>query len=438
MDLLLLLLARGRVLPTCKVKQDQDGVWYARVYLGRDALGKVIRPYKQFESATSEEEAQALADMWFKSLTADGRVASVKLVSLLLEYIEQRKLGGISPNTARSYKLFTDYVKKYLGDKNAGDLRVIDFVKFEQKLLTAKDQGGQGLCRNSVSGVHDFLRGAYNHFVRAGIVENNPLLYVNRPNGERFEAQALDAASLEVLEGALVNAIVKPGSKFEFLVAFAAWLSLHTGMRCGEVLALRNCDVVNEAGYIHVCGTVIEEPGKKPYRRDSTKGKKSRNVAVTAYDLDRIKAFSVCLQGGFAACIAGTSEACCEGSNGDMRALACGASGGNVGKGKDPLISFDGEYLRPTDVSRRFSMFARGLGLPNGFTFHGLRHTHATLLLTRGVDLKTVSERLGHADEATTLRLYSHVLPGRDAYAAQVFSGVAGGVFDESGGVTMG
>ena len=63
--------------------------------------------------------------------------------------------------------------------------------------------------------------------------------------------------------------------------------------------------------------------------------------------------------------------------------------------------------------------------MPRGFTFHDLRHTHATWLLTHGVDLKTVSERLGHADEATTLRTYAHVLPGRDAYAASVFEQAA-------------
>ena len=63
--------------------------------------------------------------------------------------------------------------------------------------------------------------------------------------------------------------------------------------------------------------------------------------------------------------------------------------------------------------------------MPEGFTFHDWRHTHATWLLTHGVDLKTVSERLGHADEATTLRIYAHVLPGRDAYAASIFEQAA-------------
>jgi integrase len=58
--------------------------------------------------------------------------------------------------------------------------------------------------------------------------------------------------------------------------------------------------------------------------------------------------------------------------------------------------------------------------------FHTLRHTHATLLIASGVDAKTVSERLGHADVATTLRYYGHVMPGRDRQAAARFDEILG------------
>lgn len=48
--------------------------------------------------------------------------------------------------------------------------------------------------------------------------------------------------------------------------------------------------------------------------------------------------------------------------------------------------------------------------LPKGFTFHCLRHTHATLLLKSGIDVRTVSERLGHASAVMTLNVYAHAL----------------------------
>ena len=52
--------------------------------------------------------------------------------------------------------------------------------------------------------------------------------------------------------------------------------------------------------------------------------------------------------------------------------------------------------------------------------FHDLRHTAATLLLSRGVNVKVVSEMLGHADISITLRIYAHVIPNVQQVAADV------------------
>ena len=59
-------------------------------------------------------------------------------------------------------------------------------------------------------------------------------------------------------------------------------------------------------------------------------------------------------------------------------------------------------------------------GLPH-VRFHDPRHAHATLMLSKGVHPKIVSERLGHASIGITLDTYSHVLPGMQAEAAQAF-----------------
>lgn len=58
-------------------------------------------------------------------------------------------------------------------------------------------------------------------------------------------------------------------------------------------------------------------------------------------------------------------------------------------------------------------------GLADAITFHGLRHTCATLMLKGGVNVKVVSERLGHADVALKLNVYFHVLPGMQEKAAR-------------------
>lgn len=385
----------------CKVKWDaRREVWFARPYLGRTADGKAIQPYREFPTAKDEGEAQELADAWAANLTADGRVRSALLADLLDDYAAMRLRKGASPNSIRSYRLFTGYVRRYLPTANARDMRSLDFIRFEDKLLLPKDEKGQGLSQNSVRNVHDFIRGAYKFFVKAGICEFNPMYDVDKPVLETHEATALNITDFKTLEAQL-KPLLKPTvldkrAYRNALNAFAAWLALRTGMRCGEVCAVRPGEVFRAAKYIHVGGTVIEERKKKPCRRDVTKGRKCRNIGITETDIAAIDAFM------------------------ELRKAFCGDLPSDA-----PLITMDGSYCRPTSVSRAFTAIAKACKMPEGFTFHDLRHTHATWLLTNGVDLKTVSERLGHADEATTLRTYAHVLPGRDAWAAMVFEQAA-------------
>lgn len=372
------------------VKLGKNGVWECRPYLGETPDGRQIRPYRSFPTASSEEEAQELADTWVASLTAGGDVGSARLADLLDGYVALRERNGASPNSVRSYRLFSGYVRRYLGGVLASDLTVMDLNRFEQRLMAPRDRGGQGLSRNSVVNVHMFLRGAYNHLVDAGVVDANPMLYVAKPSPERHEAAALTEWDYAPLDAALRSAI--SGESYRDAVrAFAAWLSLAIGVRVGEACAIRRVDVNRVRLYVHVAGNVIEEAGKGAWRRDVTKGRRCRNVSITEEDLGVIDAI-VGLQAR---------------EVGPLPATA-------------PLVTLDGSFMRPTSVSRSFTRLARRIGLPDGITYHSLRHTHASWLIARGVDLKTVSERMGHADEATTLRIYGHLMPGRDQEAARV------------------
>jgi integrase len=73
-------------------------------------------------------------------------------------------------------------------------------------------------------------------------------------------------------------------------------------------------------------------------------------------------------------------------------------------------------------TSRRFKALLKRAQLPE-IRFHDLRHTCATLLLTRNVNPKIVSEMLGHATKAITLDTYSHVLPNMRDQAAAAMEG---------------
>jgi len=80
----------------------------------------------------------------------------------------------------------------------------------------------------------------------------------------------------------------------------------------------------------------------------------------------------------------------------------------------------DGRPFRPNSVTRALQVIAESVGLKS-IRLHDLRHAHATILLQQGVHPKIVQERLGHSSVATTLDIYSHVLPGLQEAAARRF-----------------
>jgi len=78
----------------------------------------------------------------------------------------------------------------------------------------------------------------------------------------------------------------------------------------------------------------------------------------------------------------------------------------------------DGSPYRPHYISDAFRNAVKSLGYPK-IRFHDLRHTHATMLLSKDVNPKIVSERLGHSTISITLDTYSHVLPNMQKEAVK-------------------
>ncbi len=85
------------------------------------------------------------------------------------------------------------------------------------------------------------------------------------------------------------------------------------------------------------------------------------------------------------------------------------------------FVKADGTSPHPDVFSQLFDRTVAKIDVPD-ISLHDLRHTHATLLLKAGVNVKVVSERLGHANIAFTMHVYQHVLPGMQAAAADTFS----------------
>ena len=85
----------------------------------------------------------------------------------------------------------------------------------------------------------------------------------------------------------------------------------------------------------------------------------------------------------------------------------------------------EGELLSPDNLSRDWRRIGTAKKLPR-VSFHELRHTNASVLISKGVDILTISRRLGHSKPSVTLDVYGHLIEGTDMAAAQALTGVLG------------
>jgi integrase len=97
-----------------------------------------------------------------------------------------------------------------------------------------------------------------------------------------------------------------------------------------------------------------------------------------------------------------------------------------LGQGGQPTLVFstvEGQLLSPDNLSRDWRRVCNAKKLPR-VSFHALRHTHASVLISAGEDILTISRRLGHSKASVTLDTYGHLMEGSDAAAARAIEEV--------------
>jgi integrase len=170
--------------------------------------------------------------------------------------------------------------------------------------------------------------------------------------------------------------------------------AVYTGLRQGELLGLKWEDVDLESGSLHVKRALTTARGGPRLAAPKTKG--SRRVSLTRGAMDALRAH-----------LARQLEEI-------DRAGSLWQENGLV------FASEMGTPLDRRDVtSRQFKPLLKRAKLPEKTRFHDLQHACATLLLTKNVNPKVVSEMLGHSNIAITLDTYSHVLPNMQDSAAR-------------------
>jgi integrase len=244
----------------------------------------------------------------------------------------------------------------------------------------------------TVRHLHAVLHKALEDALRLNLVQRNVADLVSLPRIAKHEMKALAPDQARALLDAA------RGDRLEALYAVA----VYTGMRQGELLALRWSDVDFERKHLQVRATLQAIPGGGfEFAEPKTKGSR-RKITLPQGAIKALREHRVRQK---------------------EERLALGEAW------EDLDLVFPNPIGRPMDASnllrRQFYPLLEKVGLPR-IRFHDLRHTAATLMLTGGVQVKAVSEMLGHSSVNITLETYSHVLPGIHQQAAATMDAILG------------
>jgi integrase len=298
----------------------------------------------------------------------------------------------LSPKTLERYReLAGKQILPHIGDVLLQALRPSQIETWHSTLIRAGASNGGPLSPQTVTHCHRLLHRVLEHAVRLEVIGRNVASIVSPPKVGRVEIEILTAEEIASVLACLADHWLFP------IVSMA----LGTGMRRGELCGLAWGAVDLDKATVRVERSM--EQTRAGLRFKAPKTASGRRIVslpqgtVEMLRLHRIRQMEIRLKLG-------------------------------AGKLADDDLVFaraDGSPYKPNGVSRDWGTVGRRLGLPP-VTFHALRHTHASALIAAGLDVVSVSKRLGHASPTVTLNVYAHLFDRVDTRAAAAIDTILG------------
>lgn len=358
------------------ISQRPDGRWMAQMTIGRKADGKPRRLtfYGKTRREAADKLTAALGDARKGTLVEPNQMTVAQWLTI---WLEEYKKNRIKPTTWDSYEVqVRRHLITALGGMRLKDLRAEHLQRLYNEKLSA------GLKPRSVRYIHHVIHSALDQAVKNQLVASNVGEAVELPADKRFEIKPLSLEETKQLLASTKEDRLYPAILLEF----------STGLRRGELLALRWSDVDFKQGVLRVNRVLVRISNRGPEAQTKTQltfqepktAASRRSVPIPDHALAELKRHKTRQR--------------------RERLLV-----GEAYRDQDLVFCReDGQPLDPRNFTRRFDRMLAQAGVPH-IRFHDARHTFATLLLELGEHPKVVQQLLGHARIATTLDTYSHV-----------------------------
>jgi integrase len=366
------------------LREKRPDYWEVRVEIGVDAVTGKRSQISKVVRGTRREAERSLNELIAKASAGSAGGTTAATFSDLLDAWMEHAATDLAYQTIVGYnRLINKRIKPALGTVK---LRKLDSAKLDQfyRSLTAV-----GLSPATIRQAHAIIRRALGQAVKWEWLAVNAALKASPPRlVKSVTTPPTPAAVIALMERA-------KNSKYpEFSVIIHA--AAVTGARRGELCGLKWSDFDFEAPAVLISRSVYETKEHVMVEKD-TKTHQARRISLDKATVAVLHAHREMLA---------------------KRAYDCGTE-----LVKDAYVFSDSDDCSQPWIPSRVTLAYRRLCDEfelTGMRFHDLRHFAATRLLAAGIDVRTVSGRLGHANAATTLGTYSHFIGAADVHAADV------------------
>lgn len=354
--------------------------------------GKAKYFYGQSEAVCLEKKSN-FESLRKKGIDSDNGVTVAKYVDNWMKNVKAKKLKK------RSYDRLESSVNTWiipcLGDYKFNKL---DSITIQMELINRMQEAGRGL--SSIKKAKDALNGAYTYAVKTRAVDYNPVSAVELPSPNDFETKEIEYFDKEERKRFMDIATSYCSTGRErYVIGWFMVLMLQTGLRIGEALAIRHCDINLDKRIIYIDSTIVSiknrnaKPGDLKWLlidQPLPKGNRSRYVHLNDMALRAIwelnQRFSYDPQGYL-------------------------------------IHNENGQFYTFGQVDATFKKILNRAELKK-CGIHSLRHSTAVALLEAKIPIETISDILGHSDISITYRVYAKVIEELKAEAMNIINHV--------------
>ena len=373
------------------IEKRGENSYRLRVSGGYTGDGKRIT-YKKTIQAKNKTEAQKELALFISEIET-GQALSAKKMRLR-DYadfwINNYAIPNLSPKTYERYKsMLKARILPYLGNMYLDKIQPMQLMYLYQELSECtyiRKKEAHKLSSKTILEHHRLLHSMLQQAVYWQMIPYNPASRVRPPKARKPNINFYD----DVQTIALIKALEGEELKFRVIIL----LTIFTGLRRGEVLGLewQDIDFKNSSVTVRQASQYVSSIGI--YTKDPKTETSNRIISIPESITKLLKEY--------------------QRKQLKNRLLL----GDKWIETNRLFVQSNGAPMHPDTITKWFRQFLEDKNLPH-ITFHGLRHTHATLLISQGLDVRTVSNRLGHAQTSTTLNIYAHAFAKMDREASE-------------------